>query len=118
MKHVASALLAGALVIASAALASPAAAHVYLKAGTPAANATVAAPKRIMLHMSEKIMASFSGFSVSKQSKPVPLKVVIATDQMVGTVARRLSPGVYMVKWHAVGADTHRLEGSYTFTVR
>ena len=37
---------------------------------------------------------------------------------MTGTAARPLRPGVYLVKWHAVGADTHRLEGSYSFTVR
>ena len=30
---------------------------------------------------------------------------------------RPLSTGVYKVTWHATSVDTHKTEGSYTFTV-
>ena len=30
----------------------------------------------------------------------------------------RLEPGDYVVSWHSVGHDTHRLEGRVRFTVR
>jgi len=36
---------------------------------------------------------------------------------LVGTPARPLAAGVYEVKWHAVTADTHRMQGAFSFTV-
>ena len=37
---------------------------------------------------------------------------------LVGAPMPPLAPGTYRVTWHAVSADTHRMEGAYTFTVR
>ena len=37
---------------------------------------------------------------------------------LVGTLRSPLPAGTYTVGWHAVTADTHRVEGSYSFTVR
>jgi methionine-rich copper-binding protein CopC len=37
---------------------------------------------------------------------------------MVLTLQRPLAPGSYAVTWHAVAADTHRIQGSFTFTVK
>jgi hypothetical protein len=34
------------------------------------------------------------------------------------TPKARLAPGSYRVDWHAVAADTHRIKGSFAFTVR
>jgi methionine-rich copper-binding protein CopC len=49
-----------------------------------------------------------------------PVKVAVSKDRMglVATPTEPLSAGVYKVNWHAVTADTHRVTGAYTFTVR
>ena len=30
---------------------------------------------------------------------------------------KSLSPGTYRVRWHVLSVDTHKTEGSFTFTV-
>ena len=37
--------------------------------------------------------------------------------QLVVPVNETLSPGDYKVEWHAVSDDTHRVKGSYSFSV-
>ncbi|MET0238531.1 MAG: copper resistance protein CopC, partial [Sphingobium sp.] len=34
------------------------------------------------------------------------------------TLPRALPVGTYKLDWHAVTADTHRIEGSYAFSVK
>ena len=34
------------------------------------------------------------------------------------TEQRPLAAGTYALKWHAVAADQHRIEGDFNFTVR
>ena len=38
--------------------------------------------------------------------------------QLIANFAQTLSPGVYKVTWKASGADTHKVTGSYSFTVK
>jgi len=38
--------------------------------------------------------------------------------QFVVAVPTPMAEGVYQVDWHAVAADTHRIQGSYSFTVK
>ena len=49
-----------------------------------------------------------------------PAKVTVSKDgkSLVATPTEPLSAGVYKVSWHAVTADTHRVQGAFTFTVR
>ena len=44
----------------------------------------------------------------------------IPTDkkQLVVPVPTPLAAGIYKVDWHAVAADTHRVQGSYSFTIK
>jgi methionine-rich copper-binding protein CopC len=101
---------------------SQAQAHAHLVSATPAANATVAAPKTITLHMSEKLVPKFSGADLMKAdgsmvaaTASVPAADAKAITVMIGAP---LAPGVYMVMWHAVAADDgHRSKGSFNFTV-
>lgn len=112
------ALCAGALSLTFAAQAQ---AHAHLTASEPAANATVGAPAQLALHFSEKMVAKFSGFELAGAGgAKVPVKVHLDTDgkSLVGAPAKPLAPGAYTVTWHAVTTDTHRMEGSYDFTVR
>lgn len=98
--------------------ATSASAHAYLEASNPAAGATVKSPRQITLHMSEKLLPQFSGFALYAGKTPVPVNVKIADGQMVGTLVTTLRSGTYQIRWHAVTADTHRMENSFTFTVK
>lgn len=97
-------------------------AHAHLVAASPGQNATVPAPKVLTLHFSERLEPNFSGLELEKaDGGKVPVtSEVPANDHkaILGKLAGRLAPGAYRVKWHTVSADTHRMEGSYTFTVR
>lgn len=96
-------------------------AHAHLVASFPAANATTASPKTIVLHFSEAPMAKFSGVTVSTATgtmvatAPRPAagtKTIAVTPKVI------LKPGAYTVKWHAVTADTHRSQGAFLFSVK
>jgi len=88
----------------------------------PAANATVTAPAKVVVHFSEELEPKFSmmtladaaGKTVSKQPS------VVGKDAKTMTLPLpALTPGVYTVKWVTVAADdAHRLEGNYKFTVK
>lgn len=117
--------------IAAAGLAAGAAeAHPRLVAATPAADAVVAGPATIKLKFNEPVVARFSGIELQMTAMPgmkmsTPMKVAVgarklATDPttLSANPAKPLAKGVYRVKWHAVTADTHRVEGSYSFTVK
>ena len=105
---------------ASLVLATQAQAHAKLVGSTPAADTTAAAPKQITLKFNEKVQPKFTGVEVTMGGAPVLLKTSVAKDRMtlVGAPAKPFAAGVYQVKWHAVTADTHRMQGSYSFTVR
>jgi copper resistance protein C len=104
----------------SVACASQAAAHAKLVESNPAASATVAAPKQIVLRFNEKLEAKFSGFDLSVGGAKTPVKTSVGGDgvTMIGAPAKPLAAGAYKVDWHAVTADGHRMQGSYGFTVR
>ena len=109
--------------LSAVALATQASAHAHLTASDPAANAAVAAPRQLTLHFSEKLNPKFSGLTVTMpqmNNVATAVKVAVSKDRLslVATPTRPLSAGVYKVNWHAVAADTHRMEGAYTFTVR
>lgn len=111
-----------ALAVSAAALfaTSPALAHAKLVSATPAENAVAAAPRQIVLRFNEKVQAKFSGFELSRAGTAVPVTVTVGKDRLslLGVPGKPLAAGAYEVKWHAVTADTHRMQGEYTFTVR
>ena len=97
-----------------------AAAHVTLKQTTPAAGSTIAtAPQAVTLTFSEPIERAFSGATV-----------VNAAGERVDTGARvgagktelqislkPLPSGTYKVNWHVLSVDTHKTQGSFSFSV-
>ena len=102
---------------------SQAQAHASLVSASPAANATVVAPRLIALHFSEKLAPKFSGASLmSTKGKNVAVRSSIPTNDAKSVnlaVMSKLAPGSYMVMWHAVAADDgHRSKGSVSFRVR
>ena len=97
-------------------------AHAHLQVAAPAAGASVAAPKAISLQFNEKLSAKFSGVQLMRNDTGANVDVApVASKNPKGLqVAPKapLTPGEYMVMWHAVGTDGHRLTGNYNFTVK
>lgn len=122
-------LLATALLLALGA-SDPALAHAKLVSSTPAANATADKPGKVVLVFSEKLMAKFAGAELVMTSMPgmadhQPMKITGFTTAMSADgktmtllMKRALSSGSYEVKWFAGGADAHRMEGRFPFTVK
>lgn len=102
-------------------LAGQADAHAKLVSASPAAAATVASPKTIVLTFSERMTPAFSGFDVvDSAGAVVPVKTSVSKDgkTITGTPAQVLRPGGYTVNWRIASSDGHRMTGSTTFVVR
>ena len=112
----------GAVMISALLLAGGAEAHARLVSADPGANAAVAAPEKLTLHFSEKLEPKYSGLSVMKaDGSAVSVTTTVSTTDrtiMEGAPTAHLSPGGYMVMWHAVSADGHKTQGEYNFTAR
>jgi methionine-rich copper-binding protein CopC len=114
--------------LAAAALPVAAMAHPKLVSSNPAQNATVARPTSLTLTFSEVLVAPLSGIEVTMTGmpgmanhKPMPVKgftTKVNGKTLVATLPRALPVGTYLLKWHVVAADQHRIEGSYTFKVK
>ena len=114
--------------------ATAALAHPHLLSSTPANKATVAPTKTLVLHFSETLEPKFTGADVSSSrsmvvdGKPMTHEmkldgVTSAIDPkdkktLILTLKEPLKAGGYTVAWHAVSTDTHRLTGTYGFTVK
>lgn len=111
-------------------IAAPALAHPKLVSATPAANTAVSSTNVITLSFSERLLPRLSGVEVTMIGMPgmanhapmkiAGLKTAIGEDgkTLVTRFPRPLAAGTYKVDWHVVSADTHRINGSLTFTVR
>jgi methionine-rich copper-binding protein CopC len=98
-------------------------AHAQLRRAVPAVGSTVAgSPQEIRLQFSEAVEPRFSSVALTTQAgAPIPIGKA-ATDPSDGAVlvvkvGRALQPGTYEVTWRVVSADTHKTQGSFSFTV-
>jgi methionine-rich copper-binding protein CopC len=116
---------AGILAIAVAGLLSSAAdAHAVLKAAGPAPGSVVnASPKAIRIQFNEAVELAFTVIELKNQAgqaQPVGAAALNPKDkaQLIVPVNGDLTPGKYTVSWHAVGDDTHKTEGSFSFELK
>jgi methionine-rich copper-binding protein CopC len=94
-------------------------AHAFLEHASPLVGSTVAAaPREVSLTFTQNLEAGFSSVQVTDgngarvdQGKPQ----VSGNTMRVGL--KSLSAGTYRVRWHALSVDTHKTEGSFTFSV-
>lgn len=108
---VVSALLLGAAVTAASA-------HAMLDHASPPVGSTVAqAPARLTLTFTEKLEPAFSGATVSNASGQRVDTGARASGSALQISLKPLPPGTYKVNWHVLSADTHKTEGSYSFSV-
>jgi hypothetical protein len=109
--------------LALAFVATAAYAHAQLEKATPSVGGTVASVPEIRLKFSEGVEPRFSGIALASEGgAAVPLgepSVDPADNSMlIAKVGKALPPGVYTVTWHAVSVDTHKTQGSFSFTVK
>ena len=117
-------------IFAALAIAGAAQAHPKLLATTPSANASVLKPGKIELKFSEALIGQMTGAEVVMTGMPgmanhAPMKITgftaaMGQDRKTLTLMMRraLSAGTYRVTWHAVSTDTHRVQGTFNFTVK
>lgn len=105
-------------------LTATAGAHPLPKSANPKPNAALtASPSEIRIGFSERLVAAFSGLELDDAAGQ---KIAIGTatinpndsKELVVPLTMALAPGTYTVKWHAVGDDTHRVSGHYSFQVK
>lgn len=113
-------------VLASLTMAPNASAHAHLESQLPAADSTVSSPKELRLQFSEGVEEKFTKVSITSTAasgktmiEPVPGIATERADKkvLIVTPAAPLAAGEYKVDWHAVSVDTHKSEGSYSFSV-
>ncbi len=99
-------------------------AHAQLKAAGPAPGSVVnTSPKAIRIEFNEPVAAAFSGIELTNeggQKQTTGTASLMPNDkkQMIVPVSGELAPGKYTVVWHAVGDDTHRVEGRFSFEIK
>lgn len=100
---------------------APAMAHPALLRSEPAAGGKGKAPTAVSLWFSEKIEPVFNKMEIV-DAKGVHFedgKATVAADD-ARRLDMRLKPmpaGQYRVRWRATAADTHKVDGSFTFQV-
>ena len=105
-------------------IASAAMAHAQLQKAVPGVGAVVtASPKEIRLNFSERVEPRFSGVTLQGadgQTVETGAASVDAADHetLIVPIKAQLAPGSYKVSWHVVSVDTHKTQGSFSFTVR
>jgi copper resistance protein C len=112
-------LLSGALFLG----AGPAWAHAHLEKAAPSVGGRVKAPPaEIRLWFSEGVEPHFCKVALAtaagKELKlGTPATAPGDAKLLVAKVPETLAAGTYRVTWHAVSVDTHKTQGSFTFTV-
>jgi hypothetical protein len=94
-------------------------AHAFLDHANPLVGSTVAAaPREVSLTFSQNLEASFSSVQVTDANGA---RVDQGKPQVSGNTMRvglkSISQGTYRVRWHVLSVDTHKTEGSFTFSV-
>lgn len=116
------------LLLAAALFTTPALAEPTLVSATPAADAKVAAPSRIDLRFSERVMPRMSTASVAMTGMggvahaPMAIAGTRASVTPTGngltvTMAKPLTPGTYRLEWHVLSGKGDHATGQYAFTV-
>jgi methionine-rich copper-binding protein CopC len=96
-------------------------AHAFLRSAVPRVGSTVAAPPaEVVIVFTEGVEPLFSTIAVTDAAgrrvddgKPH----LAGGDDHLAVPLGRIGAGTYHVTWHATATDTHKTQGSFTFTV-
>ncbi len=94
-------------------------AHAFLDHASPLVGSTVAsAPREVSLTFTQNLESAFSSVAVTDSNGG---RVDQGKAQISGNTMRvglkSLPAGTYRVRWQVLSVDTHKTEGSFTFTV-
>jgi copper resistance protein C len=98
-------------------------AHAHLVRATPAVGGTVQVPlSEVTLRFNEKLEGKFSSLVVYDSAGKQVDKGDGSVDKNDRTLMRvqlqqPVTPGVYKVEWKVMSADTHKIDGNFTFKV-
>jgi methionine-rich copper-binding protein CopC len=98
-------------------------AHAHLVRATPAVGGTVQMPlSEVTLRFNERLEGKFSSVVVRDSTGKQVDKGDGAVDRNDRTLMRvqlqqPVAPGVYKVEWKVMSADTHKVDGNFTFKV-
>jgi copper resistance protein C len=114
--------LAAVAALALALGSSGASAHAELKQAAPSAGGSVAtAPTEVTLNFSERLESAFSTVvvrdAVGKRVDNADGHIDKTDRTILRASLKPLMPGVYIVEWRALTADTHRTEGAFIFRI-
>lgn len=99
--------------------ASAAQAHAHLVKSNPAQDSATAPTKSLHLVFSERLEPKFSAIELMKaDGAAVPVSSKAKGKAIDGTLPAPLAAGGYMVMWHVVSGDGHKIKGQYNFTVK
>ena len=108
--------------LSQAALVQPALAHAFLKDATPSVGSLLTSPPtQVAIDFTEGVELAFSSIVVTNGAGRA---VQSGHPHLDGAQTRLavalgpLPPGRYRVTWHATATDTHKTQGSFTFTLR
>ncbi|HTT78911.1 MAG TPA: copper resistance CopC family protein [Stellaceae bacterium] len=115
-------LLSAMIAIPLSFAALPARAHAFLDHSSPAVGSTVApAPAAVTIWYTEDLEPAFSSITVTDAAgRRVDLSnvhVVPGHPDELQVGLKKLPAGTYHVSWHVVSVDTHRTEGTFSFSV-
>ncbi len=98
-------------------------AHAFLDHAVPGVGATVSgSPSELKLTFTQSLVPAFASVQIATAAG-APVSAGKATSDPADPatlhvrLGQPLKSGAYKVTWHVVSVDTHRTEGTYTFTV-
>jgi methionine-rich copper-binding protein CopC len=102
-------------------IAIAASAHSFPESETPSAGQKIAsAPSEVAINFDapiEKLFAKLEVTGADGKNEAAGAPQVSDDGRNMSVKIVALKPGDYTVKWAVVGIDTHRTEGSYTFSI-
>jgi len=109
--------------LAALAVATPLLAHAELERSSPAARATIAAPRTVSVTFDDALVRQFSKLELvmpAHHNMPVTLRTTFSRDgkTMIGTPQGALAKGDYRLDWTAATPDGHRETGHIPFKVK
>jgi copper resistance protein C len=102
------------------AAATPALSHAALSQAEPRVGSTVnAAPREVVLTFTEQLEPAFSSIEVRDAGgNRVDAGKTKVDRGTMRVPLRTLVAGTYKVNWHVLSVDTHKTEGTFSFTVK
>ncbi len=98
-----------------------ASAHAFLETASPRVGSTVPPPAEVSIGFTQDVEPAFSSIAVQDASGASVSAGAVHPGGDRAHLAVPLKPlaaGTYTVRWHATSVDTHKTEGSFSFTVR